>query len=158
MVLQREVERVLTARNWSLLRAEMQTGISSGTINRMKKGLNVAAKTVVEFGAKVGEPVERWQMVAVGRDPDAVTTDGDRLLPAQPVLSPEMEQILEYIEDPETREAVKYFHGLPPELRGPALASLAGMAKYKDAGEIARELEEEATHGKRAGRRDMPDS
>lgn len=78
------------------------------------------------------------------------------LVANEPAVSPEMAQILEYIEDPETRAAVRYFHGLPPEMRGPALASLAGMAKYKDAAEIARELEEEATFGKRSDRAERP--
>ncbi len=71
MLLQREVRRVLASKKWSLMGAEIQTGISSGTINRMKKGLNVAPRFVVEFGVKAGEPAGRWELVALGRDPDS---------------------------------------------------------------------------------------
>lgn len=153
VILEREVNRVFDARRWrSVEQAEIATGIPASTIRRMRMGMSVKAQAVIQFGTAIGEQKELWGLYALGFEPSVVS---DVATLAQQ-LSPELEEMIEYIEDPQVRQAVRYFHGVPPEYRDAALASLAGMARYKDAAEIARELEEEATFGKRANRKDRP--
>lgn len=152
-ILEREVNRVFGLRKWrSIEQAEIATGVPASTIRRMRMGMSVKPLNVIQFGTAVGEQKEMWGLYALGLEPSVVSDVANQVQQ----LSPEVEEILEYIEDPQVRQAVRYFHGVPLEYRGAALASLAGMARYKDASEIARELEEEATVGKRANRKERP--
>lgn len=88
VVLRDEVERVMTARGWSLQQAEIVTGIPATTINRMRKGLGVKAPTVIRFGTAIGEDRQRWAMVALGVKPEPAPSSSREI-----VYEPDLEAI-----------------------------------------------------------------
>lgn len=55
-----EVGRVLTARNWRHNDASKATGVSAGTISRMRHGELVKDSTIIRWAEGIGEDVNRW--------------------------------------------------------------------------------------------------
>lgn len=127
--------------------------LSGSTVRRAHDGLRIdEAKLDILAEALSVSPNELRPLLGY----PLIAENQDVSVQANANISPEILEIIEYIEDPETRAVVKYFHGLPPEERNRHLGAWDGLRKYRNAGDIARELEEEATVGKRADRKERP--
>ena len=124
VVLQTHVERVFQRRGWtSFQEASHATGVPASTIQRLRAGLNVRPQTAVRFGMGAGEAPERWELIAVGHDPDAPLRDetGE----PDPRLAGIAPELIAYMHDPAVADLVLSFVAFPPEAR----RSLADMLK-----------------------------
>jgi len=63
------------------------------------------------------------------------------------------DDVLRYIKDPDVQELVRYYNGTPPEIRP---FSKNAVKRFRDASDIADEIEAARTAGKRADRNENP--
>jgi hypothetical protein len=64
------VNEVMRRKKWSFTQAQRETGITASTINRMTKGMGAKASTIMRFARAVKGDLARWNLIAVGMDPD----------------------------------------------------------------------------------------